>query len=123
MADNQFRIKSLTASNYYNNDAAKLTGSCTIIHEGTNMELQIKLGPDECTRIFAVIAGRVAEMMQETAINVARDLGMDVSNMLEASVNRQQAIIDASKPEEVEDAVYETPPSGPSVASDEEIPY
>lgn len=121
---NEFRIKSLSAANYYSGDPSKLTGSVTVIHEGTSMEMAIKLSPDDCTRIFAVIAGRVAEMMQETALNVARDLGMDVSNMLEASVNRQQAQIEASRVvEEVEDAEYETPPDQPTVATDDEIPY
>lgn len=101
----EFRIKSISASNYYGkpND---LSGTCTVVHSGTSMEMQIKLTADDCTRIFAFIAGRVAEVMQETAINVARELGINVSNMLEASVNRQQAQIEASKPqpEEVEEA-------------------
>lgn len=120
---NGFQIKSLTASNYYQSDPNKLTGSMTILHEGSQMELNVKLGPDECTKVFAVVAGRVAEMMQETAINAARDLGLDVSHLLEASVNRQQAQIEASKQEEVEEAEHEHLQSPPSVTDDDEIPY
>lgn len=100
----QFRIKSISASNYFN-DANKLTGTCILVHEGTSMEMSFKLTADDCTRIFAIVAGRVGELAQETAINVAKDLNIDVSNLLEASVERQQAQIEATKTStRVEDA-------------------
>lgn len=100
---NKFRITSISAANYYT-DNDKLSGQVSVIHDGSQMKMDIKLTPDDCTAIFAIVSDRVADHMQEVAIKVAEDLKMDTSRMLEASVARKQAMLEAHKPREVEDA-------------------
>ncbi len=70
-----FKLRSINIHNYSEGNE-KATGSATIIHNSTNMEMRIELNAEDCARILEVFADRVAQTMQEGCAQVMDSLGL-----------------------------------------------
>lgn len=91
MSENEqtYRIVSISASNYYNNDITKLTGSAKIVHTGTSMEFQIKLTPEDCVAIFGIISDRVGEIFNDVAMRARDDIEQNRNKMLQQAMQKK----------------------------------
>lgn len=69
----KFVLKTLSVYNYTGSNA-KITGTCKIMHEGTEMEMQVKLNEEDAARILEVFADRISDTMGMAARSVLEDV-------------------------------------------------